>query len=165
MKDIIVIAHNLRSAQNVGSLLRTTEGLGVKRVYLTGYTPYPKVNDDTRLPHMANKIDARIRKTALGAEKLVEVKHKGDIFELMSDLSSEGYSLVALEQADNSTMLEDFEPPKKLALILGREVKGIEPEVLAKVDQIVEIPMFGKKESFNVVIAAAMAIYYCQFSS
>jgi 23S rRNA (guanosine2251-2'-O)-methyltransferase len=66
MRQLILIAHNLRSTHNVGSILRTAEGLGVTEVYLTGYTPYPETPNDERLPHLARKIQAQIQKTALG---------------------------------------------------------------------------------------------------
>jgi 23S rRNA (guanosine2251-2'-O)-methyltransferase len=164
MSKNILIAHNLRSAHNVGSLLRTAEGLGVDRVYLTGYTPYPLAPDDTRLPHLAKKIDRQIAKTALGAEKMIDWRHRENINELISELKSNGFTVVALEQTDNSIELPDFKPPEKIAIIVGREVEGIEPELLKQVDKIIEIPMAGRKESFNVVQAAAMALYQCRFN-
>ncbi len=163
MRQIVLIAHNVRSAHNVGSLLRTAEGFGVSRVYLTGYTPYPASKNDERLPHLAQKIDRQIAKTALDAEKLVVWSHETDINQLIDTLKSQNFVIVALEQAPGSIKLPDFEPPKKLALIVGREVEGLEPEVLAQADTIVEIPMLGRKESFNVVQAAAMALYHCRW--
>lgn len=158
MSQIILIAHNLRSAHNVGSLLRTAEGLGVKSVYLTGYTPYPTRSGDTRLPHLAQKIERQISKTALGAEKSLG-EHLEDIDELISELKNNGYLVSALEQADSSLDLRSFVAPDKIALVVGREVEGVEPEVLEQCDQILEIPMKGSKESFNVAQAAAMALY------
>ncbi|MGC1177260.1 MAG: RNA methyltransferase [Candidatus Saccharimonadales bacterium] len=163
MRELVLIAHNLRSTHNVGSLLRTADGLGIQRVYLTGYTPYPLQAKDSRLPHLAHKIDRQITKTALGAEKTVSWEHEEDIFKIITDLHEQGFRVAALEQAGNSISLSDFKPPEKLALIVGREVEGIEPEILALCDQIVEIPMFGKKESFNVTQAAAMALYHLRF--
>ncbi len=163
--QIILIAHNLRSTHNVGSLLRTAEGLGVARVLLTGYTPYPLQPDDDRLPHLAQKIDRQISKTALGAEKLVDWRHFATIEQAITDLRKQGFVIAALEQAPGATELLSFEPPEKLAIIVGREVEGIEPAVLALCDLILEIPMLGRKESFNVVQAAAMALYHCRFRS
>jgi 23S rRNA (guanosine2251-2'-O)-methyltransferase len=154
----VLIAHNLRSTHNVGSLLRTAEGLGVSRVFLTGYTPYPLAPNDDRLPHLAQKIDKQIAKTALGAEKLINWQQRADIEELINELKQSGYLIAALEQAPNSIKLPDFKPPSKIALIVGREVEGIEPEVLSRCDTILEIPMLGQKESFNVAQAAAMAL-------
>lgn len=164
MRSIILIAHNLRSSHNVGSLLRTAEGLGVKEVFLTGYTPYPMTQNDDRLPHLAKKIDAQIAKTALGAEKMLAWQHLTSIDELLDDLSSQGYRLLAIEQTAASQPLPDYQPTDKVAIIVGREVEGLEPEVIARCDQALEIPMLGHKESFNVVQAAAMALYHIRFA-
>jgi 23S rRNA (guanosine2251-2'-O)-methyltransferase len=163
MANIVVIAHDIRSTHNVGSLLRTCEGLGVDHVYLTGYTPYPQVPDDPRLPHISRKLTSQIHKTALDAEELVPWTHIEDVAKCMTDLKKEGYIVVALEQAGDSILLPDYHAPEKVALLLGREVEGIEPTVLALCDQTLEIPMFGNKESFNVVQAAAMALYQLRF--
>lgn len=163
MRDIVVIAHNMRSTHNVGSLLRTADGLGISKVYLTGYTPYPKLTNDSRLPHEATKLANQINKTALGAENTVPWTHNPDIQAVIADLKKSGYLIVALEQTENSTSLPEFRLSKKLVVITGREVEGLEPETLALCDLILEIPMFGKKESYNVVQAAAMALYHCRF--
>jgi tRNA G18 (ribose-2'-O)-methylase SpoU len=163
MKQLVVIAHNLRSTHNVGSLLRTAEGLGVKKVYLTGYTPYPQMEHDSRLPHLAQKIHAQIQKTALGAEHQILWEHSENLEGILAQLKADGHCIAAIEQSDISVKLPEYTAPSKLALIIGREVEGIEPEVLALCDTILEIPMFGQKESFNVVQAAAMALYHCRF--
>jgi 23S rRNA (guanosine2251-2'-O)-methyltransferase len=163
MRRLILIAHNLRSAHNVGSLLRTCDGLGVEQLFLTGYTPYPSKTDDERLPHLSQRIDRQIIKTALGAEQSVAWQQSSEIGPVIKELRSKGFVIAALEQASGSVKLPDFEPPAKLALIIGREVEGIEPEILAMCGQILEIPMFGRKESFNVVQAAAMALYHFRF--
>lgn len=164
MSSLILIAHNLRSSHNVGSLLRTAEGLGVEAVYLTGYTPYPMSSEDDRLPHISRKVDAQIAKTALGAERLIKWQYRNDITDLAAVLKRQGYTIVGLEQTPDSTPLPDFSVPLKLAIIVGREVEGIEPEVLALCDLSIEIPMRGKKESFNVVQAAAIALYQVSIS-
>lgn len=164
MKSIILIAHNLRSCHNVGSLLRTAEGLGVSEVLLTGYTPYPVMPNDTRLPHLSAKISRQISKTALGAETSQNWRHIDDINSALSELRAQGYALAAIEQASGSIPLPKFQPPAKIALLVGREVEGVEPEILQQMDKILEIPMFGKKESFNVVQAAAMGLYHCTFA-
>ena len=158
-REIIIIAHNLRSCQNVGSLLRTADGLGVKKVYLTGYTPYPIPEVDTRLPYLREKIAKRINKTSLGAENYVDWNHVEDIEKVIVELKSEKYQIIALEQTEQSVNLEEFTPNIKLAIILGREVEGIESEVLDLADNYVSIPMKGFKESFNVTLAATMALY------
>lgn len=164
-RQLILIAHNLRSCHNVGSLLRTAEGLGVSQVWLTGYTPYPIAQDqpDERLPHLATKINRQIQKTALGAELSQSWQRSEDVFVVLERLRVDGYQLAAVEQADKSQSLPSFQAPNKLALLVGREVEGVEAEVLAKVDTCLEIPMFGSKESFNVVQAAAMALYHSRF--
>jgi tRNA G18 (ribose-2'-O)-methylase SpoU len=163
MKSIVLVAHNLRSCHNVGSLLRTADGLGLEAVYLTGYTPYPLMSNDDRLPHEAAKTAAQIHKTALGAEHSVYWQHELDIKKILAKLHLDGYVIAGLEQTTNSVKLPGYKSPVKLALIAGREVSGIEPEVLQACDVLLEIPMFGQKESFNVVQAAAMALYHCRF--
>jgi tRNA G18 (ribose-2'-O)-methylase SpoU len=160
MKRVVLIAHNLRSSHNVGSLLRTAEGLGVDEVYLTGYTPYPAAQSDSRLPHIAQRLDKQIAKTALGAEKSQAWRHADKIDVVIEGFRSQGYTITALEQAPKAIVLSKYMAPKKLVLIVGREVEGVEPEVLALCDQIIEIPMRGSKESFNVAQAAAMALYH-----
>ena len=163
MREIVLIAHDLRSSHNVGSLLRTAEGLGVKKVYLTGYTPYPQHKQDKRLPHIAQKVHKQISKTALDAETLQEWEHLDSIGTLIKKLKNDGYQIAALEQTGSALPLNEFEAPNKIAILLGREVEGVEPEILDICDFHLEIPMFGNKESFNVVQAAAMALYKCRF--
>jgi 23S rRNA (guanosine2251-2'-O)-methyltransferase len=164
MSQIILIAHNLRSCHNVGSLLRTAEGLGITEVILSGYTPYPLLTDDKRLPHIANKLAKQIRKTALGAEQSQSWRHYDTIEEVLAYLSAHGYPLAAIEQAATAISLPLFTVPDKIALLVGREVEGVEDEILARCKYILEIPMFGAKESFNVVQAAAMTLYHCRFA-
>jgi tRNA G18 (ribose-2'-O)-methylase SpoU len=163
MRSIVLIAHNLRSTYNVGSLFRTCDGLGVEKLYLTGYTPYPKQFHDSRLPHLADKIDHQISKTALGAEKAIIWKQNDDAMSIIKQLKNDGYLIAAIEQTADSQILSKFKPPPKLALIVGREVEGIEPEILKAANITLEIPMSGAKESFNVTIAAAIALYHCRF--
>lgn len=158
--DLILIAHNIRSTHNVGSILRSADGFGVKKIFFTGYTPYPTTQGDERLPHISAKITKQISKTALGAEKTVNNSHESDILELIKQLKNEGYLLIALEQDKNATLLPEFKPKEqKIALLLGEEVHGIENNLLKLCDQTVEIPMQGKKESFNVSVATGIALY------
>ena len=157
MAEIIVIVHNIRSIHNVGSIFRTAEGFGVQKIILSGYTPYPRIENDTRLPHIADKLTAQIHKTALGAEKIVPFTYLETLD--LGTLDLAGYRLIALEQDDQSINLRGYDPPAKIALLLGEEVHGITPELLAQVDDIVEIPMQGKKESINVSVAAGIALY------
>ena len=163
MRKIVVIAHDIRSTHNVGSLLRTAEGLGVEKVYFTGYTPYPLHENDARLPHLANKIHQQIQKTALGAEKSQKWEQSENIEAVIASLKQEGYTIAALEQAQGAISLPEYQPPDKLAILLGTEVEGLDTELLALCSSTLEIPMFGQKESFNVVQAAAMCIYHCKF--
>jgi len=160
---LVLIAHNIRSSHNVGSLLRTAEGLGVDCVYMTGYTPHPATKGDQRLPHIAQKTAQAIAKTALGAEKTQKWQYISDIQKLFAHLSKKGYKLAALEQSPKSKTLASYNAPSKLALVVGREVEGLEPDVLESVEVILEIPMRGMKESFNVCQAAAMALYQFRY--
>lgn len=157
MPEIIIIAHNIRSTHNVGSIFRTAEGFGVKKIILSGYTPYPKLNEDTRLPHIAEKLTNQIHKTALGAENLVTFEYQQE--PKVSELKSEGYKIVALEQNDHSTPIAKYKTAQKIALILGEEVNGINQDLLNQCDEIIEIPMVGQKESFNVSVATGIALY------
>ena len=157
MPEIIVIAHNIRSTHNVGSIFRTCEGFGVKQLILSGYTPYPAIANDPRLPHIARKVTDQIHKTALGAEEMVPFLYvtEPDFTQLKND----GYQIVALEQDPKSTMLPTYKSPAKVALLLGEEVSGVSPELLEQCDEIIEIPMHGQKESFNVSVSAGIALY------
>lgn len=157
MPNIIVIAHNIRSTHNVGSIFRTCEGFGVKKLILSGYTPYPNIANDSRLPHISEKITAQIHKTALGAEHLVPFEYHETLNLSASYLR--GYPVVALEQSSRSITLQDYSVPAKLALLLGEEVNGIESTLLDQCQDIIEIPMRGQKESFNVSVAAGIALY------
>jgi len=163
MSNITVIAHNLRSTYNVGSLLRTMDGLGLTTIYFTGTTPYPMVENDSRLAHIAKKNDQQIHKTALGAERNIDYTHHDHPLDLIQDLKNQGFMVAALEQSTNSVSLTDWVVPDKLALILGNELNGVDQIILDQVDQIIEIPMKGKKESFNVSVAAAISLFFLSY--
>lgn len=156
MPKITIIAHNIRSAHNVGAIFRSAEGFGVEKIILSGYTPYPSHYQDPRLPHLAEKITSQIHKSALGAENLVPFEHIQDIF---SWISENPIPIIALEQSPDSIRIQDYTPPPEFALILGEEVNGVDAELLNNCDSIIEIPMRGKKESFNVSVAAGIALY------
>lgn len=164
MRDIVLIAHNLRSVHNVGSLLRTADGLGVTKVYLTGYTPHPGIHDDPRLPHEIQKTAKQINKTALGAELSQPWEYAEDVGGVIASLHDDGYTIVGIEQVAHSVPLYTVQVRDHVAIIAGREVEGIEPEVIGLCDLVAEIPMYGQKESFNVVQAAAMALYHFRFN-
>lgn len=155
--NIIVIAHNIRSTHNIGSIFRSCEGFGVERLILSGYSPYPLVEGDERLPHIVAKLEMQISKTALGAEKLVPYEYHET--PPLDTLRSAGYSIVGLEQDERAIMLPDYRPQTKIALLLGEEVEGINSVLRAACDDLVEIPMHGKKESFNVSVATGIALY------
>ena len=157
MPEIIVIAHNIRSTHNVGAIFRTAEGFGVAKIILSGYTPYPHITNDTRLPHIAEKLTAQIHKTALGAEAMVPFTYQET--PNLQQLKDAGFTIVGLEQDARSIMLPSYDTPQKVALLLGEEVEGITKELRSECDDLVEIPMHGRKESFNVSVAAGIALY------
>ncbi len=159
MHQIILVLDNIRSTHNVGSILRSADGFGVSKVYLCGITPYPKLMSDTRLPYLAEKIDKQIAKTALGAEKSMNIEYSESTLAVLDELKNSGYEVAALEQSSKSISLRDFEPKMNLALIVGNEVEGVAQAVLDLCDTHLEIPMCGKKESFNVSVATAIALY------
>jgi tRNA G18 (ribose-2'-O)-methylase SpoU len=163
MLKIVLVVHNVRSAHNVGSILRSADGFGAEAVYLTGYTPYPHSKDDERLPHIAKRVSAQIAKTALGADSSVKWRYERDISNLLSRLKKQGFLIAALERTANSGNLTVFNPPRPVALIAGSEVGGLDDGALNAADVTVAIPMLGAKESFNVAVAAAVALYHLRW--
>lgn len=161
---VILVLHNIRSIYNVGAILRTAEGLGVFKVLLSGYTP--KVNDASLLPHLREKLNKEIHKTALGTEKLLDIYSCDDIFSELDDFKKQGWQIIGLENNINDERIFSLNDPllktkltDKMVLILGEEVNGIDYSLYDIIDLFVEIPMRGKKESFNVSVAAGIAIY------
>lgn len=159
-RSVIVLAHNIRSTHNIGSLFRTCEGLGVEKLILGGYTPYPRVANDKRLPYIADAAEKAISKTALKAHKFLPWEHVDDVEKVIKKYSGRKYQIVALEQTDKAIDISQYIPSDKVLLILGNEVTGIEASILKLTNITIEIPMKGQKESFNVVQAAAMALFY-----
>lgn len=160
MPQTFVILHDIRSTHNVGAILRTCDGFGVSKVYVGGFTPYPHVVQDTRLPHIYEKLTKDIAKTALGAEKTVDIELYDDLSSLMRSLRDKKVSIIALEQTPASITLSTFKKPAgDIALLLGREVEGIDQIYLSQCDYCVELPMKGEKESFNVSVATGIALY------
>lgn len=156
--DIVLIAHNIRSAHNVGALFRTADGMGVARLILSGYTPHPHLGpDDPRLPHIAARLTTQIHKTALGAEATVPFVYQPTPD--LAGLRAQGYRIVGLEQDARAIALPDYRPTGPVALLLGEEVAGIAPDLRTQCDDLIEIPMYGHKESFNVSVAAGIALY------
>ncbi len=146
---------NIRSAWNVGSIFRTADGLGVSKLYLCGFTPTPE--------------NESLRKTSLGAEETVAWEYSHNALKTAKKLKGEGYRLIALEQDPHAIPITTFlleqsaaqskGMPTKDVLILGNEVTGVDPDLLDLCDQIVHIPMRGRKRSFNVEVAFAIAAY------
>jgi len=164
--NITLVAHDIRSTHNVGAFFRTCDGLGVGEIVFSGYTPYPTFEGDSRLPHFADKITRQIHKTALGAESTVNFRHFESLDETIAALRKSDHVLVALEQAPGSLAPEvcaatiaKSHPNKPVALILGNEIHGVNPAVLDQMDYVIEIPMHGDKESFNVSVATGIALY------
>jgi tRNA G18 (ribose-2'-O)-methylase SpoU len=159
-KELGVILHNVRSCENVGSILRTADFFGFKYVWFVGVTPYPTLSDDKRLPHVRDKLDKQIKKVSLGAEKNLIMIHEPDLATLATKLKDMDWHLVGLEQNSKSIMLPKYKTKKKkVALVLGTEVTGLDFDDLSSVDDIVEIPRGGNKESLNVSVAFGVAAY------
>ena len=133
----------------------------MKRVVLSGYTP--RVHDPKLLPHLRDKLDREIHKTALGAEDMLDICLCDDIRTELTHLRDNGFTIVGLENNIPEKTVEvgkyNRAPIDKTVLILGEEVHGINPELYDLIDSFVEIPMRGQKESFNVSVAAGIAIY------
>src|SRR5579872_6885656 len=159
MKKLVIIAHDIRSSHNIGSILRTGAGFNIHHIYLTGYSPYPSQKDDKRLKHLADRIDRRIKKTSLGAEGMIGWSHWEDVASLIKKLKDEGYLIAALEQTKAARDIRFFKPEDKLALVLGSEIGGVGQPLLNQCDIHLKIPMPGQKDSFNVAVSAAIAIY------
>lgn len=161
---LMVALHNIRSCYNVGAILRTAEGFGVKDVIMTGYTP--RVHDKELLPHLRAKIDREIHKTALGAEDMLGKYSCDDIKSLLDNFRHDGWQIVGLENNISGVPLYKLGSPElkqalssKVILVLGEEVNGIDHSLYEIIDFFIEIPMQGKKESFNVSVAAGIAMY------
>ena len=150
-KEIILILHNIRSAQNVGAMFRTAEAAGVSKIYLTGYTPAPF--------DRFGKERKDIKKSALGAQTLVPWQTQKRLPALILRLKHEGYFIVAIEQSPLSVDYKKIKTKRKTSFIVGNEVTGLTPAILKKCDVIAEIPMKGKKESLNVSVALGIGLF------
>jgi len=154
-KELYIIAHNIRSAHNVGAIFRTCDGAGVDRIYLSGYSQRPAPAEK----EIKSKPEKMLEKTALGAELSVDWESVEDLLLFLDKLKRGGVQIVALEKTTSSVNLKNFKPVFPMALILGHEVDGVKDDILAKCDAVVDIPMRGKKESLNVSVATGIAIY------
>jgi len=156
---MVIILENIRSVFNVGSIFRTADAAGVKKIYLCGITPEPV--------DRFGKIRPQFAKVSLGAEKTVEWEYNKSCANVLCDLKKEKYKIYAVEQDKKS--IPYFKVKKtdldKVALIFGNEVDGISKNILKRADKILEIPMSGKKESLNVSVAAGIAIFNFKYGN
>jgi len=151
---------NVRSAHNVGSVFRTCDGAGVEQLYLVGTTPAPI--------DRFGREQAEIKKTSLGATESVAWESVGSAESFSTDeavraitrLQANGYTVVAVEQTTDSISLYDFVVPEKVVYVFGAEVTGVHADILSVVDQVVEIPMAGMKESLNVSVTAGIVLFH-----
>ncbi len=144
-----VLADNVRSMHNIGSLFRTSDAFRVEEIILAGISGCP--------PH------PEIAKTALGAEESVSWRHVDDAVEEAGRLCEEGWTLCVLEQAHDSVPLQDYVPAaeeKKLVLVVGNEVNGVDQRIVDMADRVLEIPQEGTKHSLNVAASAAIAMFH-----
>lgn len=146
MNNFIIILPNIRSAHNVGAMFRTADGAGVDKIYLCGYSARP--------PH------PQLDKVSLGAEKWVPWEYAKQTGPLLKRLKKEGYQLVALEETLKSVNIYKWKPKFPLAVIVGNEKTGVTKNLLKYCDEVVAIPMRGKKTSLNVSVATGVALYY-----
>lgn len=144
---IIVVLDNIRSLNNTGSVFRTADAFRIQKIYLCGITATPPHKD--------------IRKTALGATESVDWEYRKNTLELVGELKAMGVHTIAVEQAENATMLNDFEskPHETLALIFGNEVKGVSQDVVTACDSVLEIPQFGTKHSLNISVSVGVVVW------
>jgi tRNA G18 (ribose-2'-O)-methylase SpoU len=149
---VVVILDNVRSMHNVGSIFRTCDGFAVEKICLCGITGQP--------PHR------EIEKTALGATQSIDWAYYADPLQAVEELRGAGYIIIAIEQAEKSIMLNEFraEAGKKYALIFGNEVNGVSEDVMKTIDACIEIPQFGTKHSFNIVVSAGIVLwdFFCK---
>lgn len=144
---IALVLDNVRSMHNVGSIFRTSDGFAVEHVCLCGITGQP--------PHR------EIEKTALGATQSMNWTYYAEPLQAIEQLRKEGYKIIAIEQAEKSVMLNQFKATEgeKYALIFGNEVNGVSDEVMKVIDACIEIPQFGTKHSFNIVVSAGIVLW------
>ncbi|MCL5093858.1 MAG: TrmH family RNA methyltransferase [Patescibacteria group bacterium] len=145
MKEIFLALDNIRSAENVGSILRTAEASGADKVFLCGITPT-----------LENK---KVLKASLKAEESLKIEHRKNIRDLVTELKSKDMNIYSLEITSKSRDYKKAKYLLPLLLIVGNEVSGVSQEVLKESDQIIKIPMRGKKNSLNVAVATGIVLY------
>jgi 23S rRNA (guanosine2251-2'-O)-methyltransferase len=151
MKTCVLILENLRSVENTGSIFRTAEGLGVSKIICVGTTPTPVDRFGRKRSDFA--------KVSLGAEEMLEWEYQKEIKNVLEDLKSQNFQILALEQSKGSMDLKSFKAETQFALIVGNEVDGVSKEALELSEKIVEIAMLGEKESLNVSVSTGIALY------
>lgn len=142
---LAVIAHNIRSMHNVGSIFRACDCFGVEKLYITGYTATPPRRE--------------IEKVSLGTEEFVDWEYRDDVVGLVKELKDQGYTIASLEIDERSVPIGDFKTEKPVALILGHEVDGVPPEIRDMSDVILEIPAVGHKTALNISVATGIALH------
>ena len=144
---LIVVLDNIRSLNNIGSVFRTSDAFLIEKIYLCGITAQPPHKD--------------IHKKALGATESVAWEYAADTFELVEKLKADGVIVASIEQAENSTMLQNFqiEPNKKYAVVFGNEVKGVQQKVVSVSDHCIEIPQLGTKHSLNISVSVGVVLW------
>lgn len=150
-QKICALFHNVRSAHNVGALLRTADGAGASKIYLTGITPQPV--------DRFGRPDKRIAKTALGAERIVPWQYVKNHSDVIARLRADGWQIVGVEQDARSVDYRAFHMEKPTLFVFGNEVRGLSPALRTRCDALIEIPMRGKKESLNVSVAAGIILF------
>ena len=150
-KEVAVLLTDIRSAHNVGSIFRTADGAGASRIYLCGYTPTPT--------DRFGRTQKDIAKTALGAEVSLQWEYHKSAMRIISKLRKAGWHIVAVEQHRSSKNYRSFKQKKPTLFILGNEVDGISAQLFKACDEILEIPMYGTKESLNVSVAAGIVLF------
>ena len=150
-REAYILLHDIRSVFNVGAIFRTADALGITKIFLSGYSPTP-------LDRFGNKRQD-FAKVSLGAEDSVAWESIPDPLVLIDTLKKDGVEIVAVEQNSRSVDYKNVEVEVPTLFIFGREVEGIEEQLLAKADVIAEIAMHGKKESLNVAVAAGIVLF------
>lgn len=151
MIALSLLLHNIRSTHNVGAIFRTADAVGVKKIYISGYTPAPI--------DRFGRARQDISKASLGAEKTVDWEQVEDVFALIKKLKKEKVFICAVEQDKNSVDYRKIPKKENALFILGNEVNGVEKDILTLCDCIAEIPMRGSKESLNVSVTAGVILY------
>jgi tRNA G18 (ribose-2'-O)-methylase SpoU len=148
---VSLLLHNIRSAHNVGSIFRTADAAGISKIFLTGYTPRPVDRFGRRVKEIA--------KTALGAESVVAWQHQDEPMEILRQARKAKVQIIGIEQARGSKNYRKVKVKKPALFVLGNELAGLSKRILNQCDVVAEIPMKGKKESLNVVVACGIALY------